>query len=330
MNPATNKRKPGLAVFLRLYKCCFKWVLQRYRDADDEAAAEQALLRDLVGDFESTCAGLLLEEGGAGALVGRRGAELEQMVERLSLQRHLAALLPEMPAKCLTRQQRLPKGGSQPVRDAARVVEAMGRLFAPGNGSSGEGRDRALLSEQLGRSVLGGAPEDPSSLFHAVAQILRGQRAANDGRAGALLRSLVATVAQVRYEEPAQLERFRRLWEGPLRLGGMIRRQTATVEEWAGRMTAVSTHGDAMALDTLAYHYKLNVLLYTPASPEGPLALPVREEGGMYPGNGWIKVAHLPWLNGGRHYVPVWPANVGFTPALDRVRWEGFSAGLGG
>ena len=47
----------------------------------------------------------------------------------------------------------------------------------------------------------------------------------------------------------------------------------------------------------------------------------VRLEGGQYnTGRGWIKLAHLPALNGGHHYVPVWPAGISFSPAADKVR----------
>jgi hypothetical protein len=46
----------------------------------------------------------------------------------------------------------------------------------------------------------------------------------------------------------------------------------------------------------------------------------VRLEGGLYnTGRGWIKLAHLPALNGGHHFVPVWPAGISFSPAADKV-----------
>lgn len=284
VNPATNKPRPGLPVFLRLYKCCFKWVLERYGDGGAAAAEDRASLKELVADFEGACAALLQERGNAQG--GQRAApELERAVERLCLRRHLDAQQPGMPSVCATRQQRLPPDSPPPVLDAGQALEVVGRLCSPGHGSGGAGVDRALLAAQLGRlAVLGGAPEDASALFHAVAQLLVGQRAARGagarGRAlpalAAGLRSLAAKVALGRYEGPEQAERFRKLWEDGLRLAGAARGAAATVEEWAGRMMVPSVHGDVVALDALAYHYKLDVLLYTPASPGGPLALPVR------------------------------------------------------
>ena len=282
VNPATNKRRPGLPVFLRLYKCCFKWVLERYGDGGAAAAEDRASLRELVADFEGACAALLQERGDAPS--GQRaGPELERAVERLCLRRHLDALQPGMPAACAARPQRLPADSPPPVLDAGRALEAVGRLCAPGHGSGGAGVDGALLAAQLGRlAVLGGAPEDASALFHAVAQLLVGQRAARGARAGELpalaagLRSLAAKAALGRYEGPEQAERFRQLWEDGLRLSGAERGAEATVEGWTGRMMVPSVHGDVVALDVLAYHYKLDVLLYSPASPDGPLALPVR------------------------------------------------------
>jgi len=59
-------------------------------------------------------------------------------------------------------------------------------------------------------------------------------------------------------------------------------------------MVCEETPGDDVALDALANLLEVNILLYTPASCGRPIHFPAIS--GRLFGNGYIQIAHLPFL----------------------------------
>jgi hypothetical protein len=126
------------------------------------------------------------------------------------------------------------------------------------------------------------------------------------------MRQLLGQVVAERYQSQKQAEQFTELWEPVLGHG------LAAVEKWTSDVLKPEVHGDAVALDAFAHYYSINLRLYSPEFPTGPVAFPFRADGGTFQG-GCLQLAHVPWLSSGRGFVPVWPRGVTFTPIQDEV-----------
>ena len=92
-----------------------------------------------------------------------------------------------------------------------------------------------------------------------------------------------------------------------------------TANEWAERLINGHDVGDAVVLDAFAYHFHVNLLVYSPEAPGGPVLFPVRDpQSGYSDTHGCYMLAHTPWSEDGSRIVPVVP-RLQFTPALDEV-----------
>ena len=92
-----------------------------------------------------------------------------------------------------------------------------------------------------------------------------------------------------------------------------------TVLEWADRLSNGLDVGDAVVLDAFAYHFHVNLLVYSPAAPGGPVLFPVRDpQSGYSDTHGCYMLAHTPWSEDGCRIVPV-VRRLQFTPALEEV-----------
>jgi hypothetical protein len=306
-----NRRGRGSPPFVRLYRCCFKWLLERH-NLRGQGGSEVEELEALVKDFVEVC-GTVLSTAGDERIAARSAGrkKLFGLIERRQIQRYLREMNPTFPTQCRTKLQKTSKCAAPLV--GAEAVEALRRLASAHFVTEEEEEDaRAHLTRQLGEDfILGNAPEGENSLFHSLAQFSRGRRQVQEDTDANEMRQLLGQVVAERHQAQLEAERFVGQWEPVL---GHV-----AVEKWTEDVLKPDVHGDAVALDAFANHYRINLRLYSPEFPKGPVAFPFRADGGTFPG-GCLQLAHVPWLSGGRGFVPVWPRGVTFTPVLDEVR----------